>query len=372
MRAVPLASLAFLVAFSGIASAQTLQIPPPQTQPVPGMPRPGQPPRDVQRQPVTGTARIKGRVMSAEGLPLRRAMIRASAQDVREGRSTMTDGQGAYELKELPAGRYSVTAMKGGYVTMQFGQRRPFEPGRPIELADGQVLEKTDFTLPRGSVIAGRVMDEFGEPAADAMVQAMRYQFMGGQRRLIPAGRSAPANDLGQFRIYGLPPGDYYVSASLRMGMPFMDASDTSTGYAPTYYPGTPSVGEAQRVTVTVGQELTSVDFGLIPTRTSRITGTARDSRGRPVANAMLMMVQMTGPGAFIEIKRLQGRRLFRVMGIPGWTLKAVLNGGADVTDTAMDFRGADEVTGMQIVLTSQMTEMSGTVADGRGRTARA
>ena len=72
--------------------------------------------------------------------------------------------------------------------------------------------------MPRGSVISGRVLDEFGEPVADAMVNAMRSAWTAGRRKLQPTGRSAQTNDLGQYRIYGLPPGDYYVSATLRTG----------------------------------------------------------------------------------------------------------------------------------------------------------
>ena len=62
---------------------------------------------------------------------------------------------------------------KSGFVTMQYGQNRPFEPGRPIELADAQTLDKANVTLPRGSVLSGRVLDELGEPVADANIGAM-------------------------------------------------------------------------------------------------------------------------------------------------------------------------------------------------------
>ena len=99
---------------------------------------------------------------------------------------------------------------------MQYGQTRPFESGRSIELADKQSLDKADISMPRGSVISGRIVDEFGEPVADANVTAMRQQWLNGRRRLMPSGRNAQTNDLGQYRIYGLPPGDYYVSATLR------------------------------------------------------------------------------------------------------------------------------------------------------------
>ena len=65
-------------------------------------------------------------------------------------------------------------------------------------------------------MITGRILDEFGEPLADAQVAAMRYQNMGGRRRLMPAGRPAMTNDIGEFRLFAIPPGQYYLSATLR------------------------------------------------------------------------------------------------------------------------------------------------------------
>src|SRR6185312_11046975 len=174
----------------------------------------------------------------------------------------MTDGDGRYEFRDLPGGRYNLSATKAGYVTVQYGQTRPFESGKPLDLADAQLMDKADFSLPRGSAISGRLVDEFGDPIADAVVSAMRSAWAGGRRRLQPTGRTAQTNDLGQFRIYGLSPGDYYVSATFRAGdMVAMDiamsavtgagsggptGSAPNSGYAPTYFPGTPSGSEAQ------------------------------------------------------------------------------------------------------------------------------
>ena len=161
-----------------------------------------------------------------------------------------------------------MSVSKSGFVTMQYGQSRPFEPGRPIELAEAQVMEKADVALPRGSAVSGRILDEFGEPVADASVTAMRMQYAGGKRRLVPSGRSSTTNDLGQFRLFGLPPGEYYVSATLRtidaMVMDMLGGagaggptgSNSNSGYAATYYPGTPNPAEAQRIALAVGQEL--------------------------------------------------------------------------------------------------------------------
>ncbi len=139
--------------------------------------QPQRPARDVRPQP-TGTGRISGRLGSLDGTPVRRAQVRLNAPEIRFSRTATTNSNGVFEFTELPAGRYTLTASKTGYLTLQYGQRRPLEPGKPIDLAAGQALTSLDFALPRGSVITGRVVDEFGEPVPDASVQAMRFQYV--------------------------------------------------------------------------------------------------------------------------------------------------------------------------------------------------
>ena len=217
------------------------------------------------------------------------------SMEARGGGVTNTDGNGNFEIKDLPAGRYTVTVMKGGFAQAQFGQRRPGDMGTPIELADGQTAEKVNFVLSRGGVISGTVVDDGGEPVAGANVAAMRFQFMQGSRRLVPApseGSSDRTDDKGGFRLYGLPAGDYFVSASSRSNT-FMAAGMSSTeqdGFAPTYYPGTPNVSEATRVSVKTGQEITGANIPLIVARMARVRGRALTSRGEPASGYMAML----------------------------------------------------------------------------------
>jgi protocatechuate 3,4-dioxygenase beta subunit len=271
---------------------------PPAGLPGRGQGRPGMPPRaglpqeDVPR----GTSIIRGVVLAADtGTPIRRAQVRASAPAVRNSRLATTDAQGRFEFKELPAGRYTVSASKGGFVALQYGQRRPSESGTPLEIGDAQVVDKLVLALPRGSVISGRISDEFGEPIANAVVNAMRYAYSGGSRRFMPAGGQNSrdtTDDQGQFRLFGLPPGEYLISANFRGGGgEVTDPSGEPSGYAPTYFPGTPNLSEAQRVRVDVSQEQSSVNFALIATRLVRITGTVIDSRGTAVTAGALMLM---------------------------------------------------------------------------------
>ena len=135
MRSIGVLALAFSVGLSSFASAQatmpgqTVQAPPstatPQRKPARPL-RPGE-------TPPKGTAVIKGQVLASTGSPVRRAQVRAMSMEARGGGVTSTDAEGRFEIRDLPAGRYTITATKGGYVTGQYGQRRPGEPGTPID-----------------------------------------------------------------------------------------------------------------------------------------------------------------------------------------------------------------------------------------------
>jgi hypothetical protein len=104
-------------------------------------------------------------------------------EGLREGRSTSTDESGRFEFKDLPNGPFQLQAGKAGYVTMAYGQRRPTESGRPIELADGQRMDAVQFNLPRGGVVTGRITDELGEAVAGLEVRVIAIQLFRG-----PAG----------------------------------------------------------------------------------------------------------------------------------------------------------------------------------------
>jgi hypothetical protein len=264
--------------------------------------QPGQPGRTPARPlrpgetPPKGTAILKGQVLAAvTGTPIRRVQVRAMSNEGRGGGVTSTDNEGRYEIKELAAGRYNISASKGGYASAAYGQKRPGEPGTPIDLSDGQTADKVNFVMSRGAVIAGRVVDDGGDPVAGTTVAAMRFAFVAGTRRLVPGsgeGGQDRTDDQGNFRLYGLPPGEYYVSASNRnnmMAMPGMTNTEADS-FATTYFPGTPNLSDASRVTVKAGQEMTGANFALLAARMARIRGRVLNSRGEPMTGGMLML----------------------------------------------------------------------------------
>jgi Carboxypeptidase regulatory-like domain len=252
----------------------------------------GQPPRDTSARPSaqTGTAAIRGRVVAGDtGKPLRRVRITATAAELGgEPRNTSTDADGRFELAGLPAGLYNVRVSRSGYLTLRYGQRRPGELGKPLQLLDAQILDRVDFTLPRMGLITGRILDDNNEPIEGVNVFALRAMYFNGRRQYVPTGESpqVQTDDAGQYRLLGLAPGSYIVRAMTRETWTVTRGNTSEVmGYVPTYFPGTTAMAQARKVTVRLGQEALNTDFALVPGRAATLSGRAVDSRGRPFQN---------------------------------------------------------------------------------------
>ncbi len=266
--------------------------------------------RDGVERPKPASARLSGRVLAADtGKPLRRATVQISLADLPTGPTlvarrttwtTSTDADGRWEFEGLAAGRYEVIATRGGYVQLAYGQRRPFQRGTVLEIADGQALGKVDIPLPKASAISGRITDETGEPMTNAVVLAMRLKYVNGQRVLTPLAEGLQAltsggltNDLGQYRIHGLAPGTYYVFAAF--GGEIMTRLQDEMRGAAAFYPGTASAGEALPVIVSIGRDAEQVNFSIAERRTVSVSGLITSSSGRP-ANVFATLTRSSGP----------------------------------------------------------------------------
>ena len=158
---------------------------------------------------------ISGHVVDGRtGQVLARAQVVATTRETRGRRhAAQTDQSGRYVLSDLAAWRFTVTVSKPGYVTFSYGQRRPRQPSTPVQVETGEHLENFDLALPAGSVITGQVVDEDGTALPLVTVRVLRYVYRQGQQQRVPMGADR-TDDRGQYRVFGLEPGDYLVSAS--------------------------------------------------------------------------------------------------------------------------------------------------------------
>ncbi|HEY0873346.1 MAG TPA: carboxypeptidase regulatory-like domain-containing protein [Vicinamibacterales bacterium] len=271
--------------------------------PPPPPPPPPRPPSMAPRDPATikkGTSVIKGHVFSTDGRPLRRAQIRAAAGDPRDAPTTTTGLEGEYELRDLPAGRYTIRVTRNGYLPAQYGEEAYGQAGTPITLADGATVEKIDVVMQRAGVISGRVTDETGDPAAGVDIRAMQMQYFRGKKRIVPVSTwpvHVTTDDSGQYRFTGLPPGEYFVSGRLRDTWMSDEEEPQTLSYAPTYFPGTADVSQARRIKIAGGQEAGAIDFTLVPARAAKLSGTALASDGTPLSRGRIMVTQdILGP----------------------------------------------------------------------------
>src|SRR5262249_12686629 len=193
--------------------------------------------------------------------------------------------------------------------------------------------------MPAGT-ITGRVYDRDGEPLANVTVEALKYSYQEGQR-VMNVVQTARTNDLGEYRLFWLQPGQYFISATLPEGQrggllnglpvagpdiagivgdiiagrvggarggppqpaargtpPAATAQDQPTeGYVPMYFPGTTDAQSAAPINVLSGLVFSGVDLTVATVRTLRVQGQAiHGVTGQPALNANVVLIPVQRP----------------------------------------------------------------------------
>lgn len=256
---------------------------------------------------VIGTAAISGTVLNDKtGQPVRRVIVTASSTEAGVRVSAVTDEAGTFELKDLPPGRFHLSATRPGFVSAAYGAKRPNRPGSTINLADGERTTGIALRLLPGAVITGTVRNPHGEPSPGVRVVVLRsaLRYDTGERTLVSVagGLGSTTDDRGMYRVYGLPPDDYFVVASPGPGLnrPDSDLTEISAqevewatrqlraaasaltpapapgravATTPVFFPGVAAQASASVVSVKAGEERSGVDILLALTPTAKLTG---------------------------------------------------------------------------------------------------
>ncbi|TAK11432.1 MAG: carboxypeptidase regulatory-like domain-containing protein [Acidobacteria bacterium] len=353
--------------------------------------------RDVQR-PAVGTASISGVVItdSPTPRPIRRVLVQLTeVNGARQPVGVITDDAGLFSFTDLPVGTYTLVATRATYVPSAYGAKRYGRgSGVPISIAAGQVVKDVTLKMIKGGVITGTLRDPAGRPAANAEVILLTSRTDSGRRKMAAIAQGSQTNARGEYRIFGLAPGDYVLRAQppSRMGQPELRPTTAaelewarkraagsttepppSTGrpvaYAASYYPGTGDITTASPVTVGPGEERAGIDFAfqLIPTAT--ISGRVSTPDGQvPKNTSASLQVQSTSAGSFIDTLigvastggfgggvRVGQDGTFSVSGVAPGRYRLTLRGapataaarpGADMAGLAMSMPGMAAVVG--------------------------
>ncbi|MFL6300854.1 MAG: hypothetical protein ACJ71N_09640, partial [Terriglobales bacterium] len=217
---------------------------------------------------------------------------------------TESDETGHFLFSDVQPGKYYLRAEKTGFAAAEAASTNQ-SFGLPITVAAGEAVKDVEIKFRPAGAITGRVLNEDGEPMAKVVVEAMRYTYSEGARRLEAVGH-ADTNDLGEYRIFGLLPHKYYVRAGLPPDEYFFSGTQQlkhsgnapEQAYLPIFYPDAKSAATATAVEVKAADEQ-HANFNLVPSQGFRVTGKVTGippSIGADYESVMAMLVTKDDP----------------------------------------------------------------------------
>ncbi len=294
-----------------------------------------------------------------------------------------TAGDGKFSFKNVPPGEYRVYATRGtSFIPGEYGQRSPSGTGIPITLAPGQTASNIRVSMTPSATISGRIVDADGDPVADARVNALRVAYQDGERMLLNA-RAALTDDRGEYRMSGLPPGQYYVAsrpfegrstrtygvaATSRFGgaqgadAPLVTLRTTDSGavveetWRSIFYPSAPDARSASPVSLRPGENMRGIDINLGGSETPawRVRGIAvNGDTGLPATGVTVRLLprgQLT-PSVLMPSASTDRSGAFDVAGVLSGSYSMVLDGPQGLSGYMPLNVGNSNVEGLQVVV---------------------
>ena len=242
------------------------------------------------------------------GLPAEAAIVSIPSNTQSSIPGLTTDRDGKFSFQNLAPGLYSLHVLRDGYARQSYGQRATSSPATAIRLASGQALKTADIALVPAGNISGAVRGPDGRPQTGVPIQLLRATFNSSGQRTFQVEGTARTNDRGEYRLYWITPGRYYISAGTAAGPNRSLNPNTAAGspnevpdrsFALTYYPGVWDARGAALIEVSPGGELSGIDFNVNGQQLLRIRGRIIDAAtGQPPRSVGLSLAYRTLTGA--------------------------------------------------------------------------
>ncbi len=192
---------------------------------------------------------------------------------------TSSDAEGRFRFEGAAEGMYFIIVGKQGYVA----DRRSRYTPRGIRVSAAQDVTGLEYKLQPQAVITGRVVDDEGEPVQGVSVSALQRRYMNGKRRWMQSS-GATTNDLGEFRIFNLPPGKVVVAAmparrAMQVAGPLVSTQfgGEDTQFVQTFHPSVFEPDQATVIETKAGQLVSNADIQLRRGTVYKISGRVVD-----------------------------------------------------------------------------------------------
>ena len=172
-----------------------------------------------------------------------------------------------FRFQKLAPGEYELWVSKTGYHSRFSSRQR-------ITVNENQSQTGLLVRLWKAAVVTGRVFDPESEALPGVRVWAYRLRYDSGTPISQQKG-SAVTDDLGEYRIFDLPAGSYYVRASARQSP--SPAGILALEYADAFNGGAGQLLQAIPVKLTWGAEAMQVDLQLQPVQETALRGVVVD-----------------------------------------------------------------------------------------------
>jgi hypothetical protein len=246
-------------------------------------------------------------VAAADGNPLKSARVVLVDEDAKshdQMYAASSDSDGHFVLKDIPPGRYKFFASHTGFVEQHYKAGTNNE-GPLFSLKAGEKVGDILFRLIAAAVITGRISNEDGDPMQDIEVVAVRRpteeetedEDAPAQHKIqTEPVASAESDDRGQYRIFGLKPGEYFVRAEdtaephngVQVDSSFWAKRELGSDIASVYFPGVAQLSQAQVVPLKAGEEA-QADITMRRVKTLEISGRVVGAKG-PAARTMVRL----------------------------------------------------------------------------------